>query len=272
MALVKAFFLSLVSLHLSGVSCYPSPLPGNLTEILPENFTSMVTDTADKSLSLFNQIYDNANTIFNGILGFGNKVDKVLQNTYYGPPYFGKKRSPAMDLGNKIDNLMDEADKEFRDGSYKVGMEMDTRRAIKDGQDYVLGWLKFLTVKANDISQGIADLADESKDLQKKSKPLVDTIVKFNEVVESPEFRSISSLFEVDEVCKWSIGREREVTYGFFVDKEYVRCRLRKNGGDTSDENLIYDLVNMNKLLPGGTYEDARIYLSEFLSRHQYFI
>jgi len=139
--------------------------------------------------------------------------------------------------------------------------------------------------KANEvqpaISQGVLDLAEETKDLQKKSKPLVDAIVKVNEVIESQEFRSfmdeiegigksisksLSKEFGVQ--CKWNYDMEQYVNYGEYegypneypkawVDTQFVKCRLRENGGNRDDQNLVRELQSRS----GSNYENAKYFL-----------
>merc|ERR1712098_719026 len=179
-----------------------------------------------------------------------------------------------------------EADKEWEDGDYdksKNGhpVERDVRKGIQAGRKNVLNFIKMFAEKADEvkpaISQGVVDLAEETKDLQKKSKPLVDAIVKVNEVIESPEFRSFmddieglgKSLSKVfGEKCKWSYAREQYVSFGEYneynyeypkawVDRQYVDCRLRQNGYNRYDTNLIRDLASRS----GANYDNARYFL-----------
>jgi len=285
------------------VSCYPYnyseslAVEENLVEAsevflvpdIPENLTSIVTETADKGLSIFNQIYDTVNNVINGLTGFGKKVEDVsinIYNTVAGGP--GKNGSQASNTAveDKIEDLLYEADKEWDDGGYERSqnanpIEREMRKGIQDGRKNVLNYIKMFAEKADEvqpaISKGVLDLAEETKDLQKKSKPLVDAIVKVNEVIESPEFRSFmdelegvgKSLSKVfGEKCKWSYAREQYVSFGEYneynyeypkawVDRQYVDCRLRQNGYNRYDTNLIRDLASRS----GANYENARYFL-----------
>merc|ERR1712058_194878 len=104
-------------------------------------------------------------------------------------------------------------------------------------------------------SQGVVDIAEETKDLQKKAEPLIDTILKVNEVIKSPEFNSFMD--EMDNIgksfsklfggssCKWNYARERYVTFDSskaWVDEEFVRCRLEANGWNRYDDKLVNDI------------------------------
>jgi len=298
MAIRRASFLALATLHLCMVSCYPYnyseslAVEENLVEAsevflvpdIPENLTSIVTETADKGLSIFNQIYDTVNNVINGLTGFGKKVEDVsinIYNTVAGGP--GKNGSQASNTAveDKIEDLLYEADKEWDDGGYERSqnanpIEREMRKGIQDGRKNVLNYIKMFAEKADEvqpaISKGVLDLAEETKDLQKKSKPLVDAIVKVNEVIESPEFRSFmdelegvgKSLSKVfGEKCKWRYAREQYVSFGEYneykawVDRQYVDCRLRQNGYNRYDTNLIRDLASRS----GANYENARYFL-----------
>jgi len=283
MAIMKALFMTLVSLQLfrSNVSAYPqnysdvvegSGFSGpsgkfSLEGIVPENLTSMVTDTTDKGLDLFNQLYDTANTVVDGIIGFGRKLEDISFNIYNsvaGGPGKNGKSSSAVDLDGKIDELLNEAQKEwkqgdFRNKKYDDRLEYDIRSGIQEGRDTVLNLVKMVSEKAKEvepaISQGVVDIADETKDLQKKAEPLIDTILKVNEVIKSPEFRSFMD--EMDNIgksfdklsggssCKWNYARERYVTFDSskaWVDEEFVRCRLEANGWNRYDDQLVNEI------------------------------
>merc|ERR1712098_423715 len=166
-----------------------------------------------------------------------------------------------------------ESNVEVEDGDYdksKNGhpVERDVRKGIQAGRKNVLNFIKMFAEKADEvkpaISQGVVDLAEETKDLQKKSRPLVDAFVKVNEVIESPEFRSfmdeivglgksLSNEFGFGKKCKWRYDREQYMSIGEYdyedgnskawVDREYIDCRLRQNGYNRYDEKLVRELA-----------------------------
>jgi len=312
MATSKAFFSALAILHLCMVSGYPQEVAvvmgvkeglkseKKIVETsdafkvpdIPENLTSIVKETADKGLSLFNQIYDTVNTVINELTGFGRKVEDVSVNIYNsvaGGPVKNGGQASNNAVENRIEDLLAEADKEWEDGGYETSkngpVERDVRKGIQAVRETVLNYVNLFAGKADEVqpalSQGVLDLAEETKDLQKKSKPLVDAIVKVNEVIESPEFRSfmdemegigksISKVF--GEKCKWSYAREQHVNFGEYneynneypkawVDREYVNCRLTQNGWDRDDGNLVRNLQSYT----GSNFEKASYFL-----RYQY--
>jgi len=286
------------------VSGYPQNLTEKLVDTsdvflvpdIPDNLTSIVTETADKGLSIFNQIYDAVNNLFDGVTGFGKKMEDVSFNIYNsvaGAPGKNGDGEPESDVEveDRIEDLLHEADKEWKDGDYgrsKNGhpIERDVRRGIQAGRNNVLNFIKLFAEKADEvkpaISQGVLDLAEETKDLQKKSKPLVDAIVKVNEVIESPEFRSfmdeieglgksLSNEFGFGKKCKWRYDREQYMPIGDYdyddnkaygntkawVDRPYIDCRLNQNGYNRYDEKLVRELAAKM----GTDYEKARYFL-----------
>jgi len=281
------------------VSGYPQNLTEKLVDTsdvflvpdIPDNLTSIVTETADKGLSIFNQIYDAVNNLFDGVTGFGKKMEDVSFNIYNsvaGAPGKNGDGEPESDVEVEdiIVNLLHEADKEWEDGDYgrsknEHPVERDVRKGIQAGRKNVLNFIKLFAEKADEvkpaISQGVVDLAEETKDLQKKSKPLVDAIVKVNEVIESPEFRSFMDEIEglgkslsnvFGEKCKWSYAKEKFVAIGKFeyvsygsnkvwMDREYIDCRLRQNGYNKYDEKLVRELADRM----GTDYEKVRYFL-----------
>merc|ERR1719481_279558 len=104
-------------------------------------------------------------------------------------------------------------------------VEMEIRRGIQAGRKNVLNLIKLIAEKADDvqpaISQGVLNVVEDTKDLQKKSKPLVDAIVKVNEVIESPEFRSFMDEIEdvgksLSKVFQYKSNKGYEGHYGYY--------------------------------------------------------
>jgi len=123
---------------------------------IPENLTSIVKETADKGINFFNQIYDTVNTVMNGLTGFGRKVEDVSFNIYNslagGPEKNGGQASNTA-VENRIEDLLAEADKEWKDGGYETSKngpvasfyaERDVRKGIQAVRETVLNYIKFV--------------------------------------------------------------------------------------------------------------------------------
>merc|ERR1711915_323452 len=210
-------------------------------------------------------------------MGKMEDVSFNIYNSVAGAPGKNGDGEPESDVEveDRIEDLLHEADKEWEDGDYdksKNGhpVERDVRKGIQAGRKNVLNFIKLFAEKADEvkpaISQAVVDIAEETNDLQKKSKPLVDAIVKVNEVIESPEFRSfmddieglgksLSNEFGFGKKCQWSYNREQYMyigEYGIYgdgntkawMDRKYIDCRLRQNGYNRYDEKLVRDLVD----------------------------
>ena len=102
----------------------------------------------------------------------------------------------------------------------------------------------------------LMQLADETEDIHTKAKPVVDAIVKVDEIIKTPEVQavakgiqsfgeSVAKLLLPPPPCYWNYGRARRVKfvynlprsrhrYDVMVDEGFIRCLSRR--GVSRDE------------------------------------
>ena len=90
-------------------------------------------------------------------------------------------------------------------------------------------------------------LANETEDIQTKAKPVVDALVKVDELIKTPEVQavvkgiqtfgeSVTKFLNPPPPCYWNYGRERRVNFSYnnnkyWVDEGFIRCLSRRGEG-----------------------------------------
>jgi len=241
-----------------------------LHEVLPgvNDFVSTSLTNGEKVIS---EVIGGAKPILDVFTGFSSKFINTLVKSYkrveagFGP-YGGKKGSLISDqqLDEGLGELQEKIEQESRDFYSKHPtwtIERDAtslQQGIRRGVIGAGNVKKFFGVAAEDVNSGLNDmillLANETKDLDVKAKPIVDAVVKIDEVLKSPEAKamikgigdfaqSVAGFFETK--CQWDYFYEDQIALGrrkksyYYVDPGYIWCLADKRTNIYTARNLV---------------------------------
>jgi len=231
-------------------------------ESLAENIYESVSNTFDNGAQVLSEISTDAKTTIDYLSGVAMKLEGIFTGLINkigggGPssgPYVGKKeteleaRLAKLELEVKDDWSSARAIKNW-------GIEKEAAYALAGAKEELLRASRgkqLLGDKLEDINNGINEmlvvLADETKDIQTKAKPVVDAIEKVEKLLKTPEARAVSqgiasfidgvsNLFKPE--CHWNYGRERytKLSYNarekYWIDDGWLRCLYYR--GDSVD-------------------------------------
>merc|ERR1712021_223231 len=96
----------------------------------------------------------------------------------------------------------------------------------------------------NGVNKMLIMLADETEDIQTKAKPVIDAIIKVDELIQTPEVQAVAKALSPPEPCYWNYGREKYTKMGnsrnkYWVDDDWIRCLSRRGDGI---QNIWYEL------------------------------
>jgi len=257
----------------------------SLIDIIPENVNKFVEDTAENGAKVASEVVDGVKNALFAFIDVGKKLERVGMDLF--DDLTDRRRK---DYGNDTSSLQDEdIDEKLselaqgvkdewqqkRNSARKYGIEEDAESLIIEAKEKLvdLGKDKQLVgEKVKRINEGVNEmltiLVDESEDLKTKAKPVVDAMVKVEELIKTPEVREVSeaignawdSFLKVvnpPEPCHWSYSRERYVQMGYssakyWVDDEWIRCLSRR--GKTVPE--IWDEVRAMTGAPMGRVQE----------------
>jgi len=241
-----------------------------LHEVLPgvNDFVSTSLTNGEKVIS---EVIGGAKPILDVFTGFSSKFINTLVKSYkrveagFGP-HGGKKGSLISDqqLDEGLGELQEKIEQESRDFYSKHPtwtIERDAtslQQGIRRGVIGAGNVKKFFGVAAEDVNSGLNDmillLANETKDLDVKAKPIVDAVVKIDEVLKSPEAKtmikgigdfaqSVAGFFETK--CQWDYFYEDQIALGrrkksyYYVDPSYIWCLADKRTNIYTARNLV---------------------------------
>jgi len=254
------------------------------TEIIPAQPTNSsslneahptIDEFVSKSLSngekVIGEVIGGAKPIIDVFTDLSSKLMNTLVKSYtrvaagFGP--YDKEGSLISDqqLDEGLGKLQEKIEQESRDFYSKHPtwtIERDAtslQQGIRRGVIGAGNMKKFFGVAAEDVNSGLNDmillLANETKDLDVKAKPIVDVIVKVDEVVKSPEAQavikgigdfaqSVARFFETK--CQWKWNYERPIalrasqyTVYYDIDTSYIWCLAKKRTNIYTARNLV---------------------------------
>jgi len=230
------------------------PYGFNNTATSLQNKIDSVSSVFENGAKVFSEIFEDTKTTIDYLSGVAMKLDEIftgLINKLAGwksaaGPYVGKKDA-------ELEARLTKLDKEIQDDI----QEIKKKRAESEVTLFLSGvrekimeasrGKQFIGEKVGDINKAANEvlvvLADETKNIQAKAKPVVDVIGKVEELIHTPEVQAIGKGFNLivntvsnlfQPTCQWDYGTEKYVqlvSYSrskYWVDEEWITCLLNE--------------------------------------------
>jgi len=258
---------------------------GTLSAVLPENVNTYVTNTLENGLKVVSEISEGAKSTIDYFSGVAMKIEGIFNSLMNdlsggGPKSASNLGKDDTQLDGRLVKLGGEVKKEWEtiQKNKNYGLEREAGYFLTGARDDLLRagrGKQFIGEKVKHINNGVNKmlimLADETEDIQTKAKPVIDAIIKVDELIQTPEVQaiaqglqsfgeSITKALIPPEPCYVNYESERYVTMGYLGNKywvydEWIRC-LSRRGYDI--KHIYYEVSSRT----GASMEEVMDYIN----------